>query len=282
MARETINIGIVANDGTGDTFRIAGQKVNENFEELYLETAVDSNIRLSGNNITSVSTNGNINLAPSGTGQVVLSSLKIDDNIKIIDNTIKTTVSNADLELDASGTGSIIIDQLKFTHNKIVNTNSSNNINLTPNGTGIIKINGFNIPGTDAPDNYLLTTDGSKDLAWVLPDIITALSDISDGTVTLNSSAEATVNEFDVTQYRSGKYFISVSDSTNSRFEFVTVNMIHDGTNAYVSSAGSVNSFGLPLLTFSADVSGGNARLRAVPVSNDAHVIKFVRILKEV
>lgn len=282
MTRKVINIGIVANDGTGDTFRIAGQKINENFEELYSETAVDSNIRLSGNNITAVSTNGNINLAPSGTGQVVLSSLKVDDNIKIIDNTIKTTVSNADLELDASGTGSIIIDQLKFTDNKIVNTDSSNDINLTPNGTGIIKINGFNIPGTDAPDGYLLSTDGNKDLTWVLPDIITSNSEISDGTITLNSSAETTINEFDITEYRSGKYFISISDSTNSRFEFVAVNIIHDGTDAYVSSAGSVQSFGLPLLTFSADVSGGNARLRAIPISDDAHVIKFVRILKEV
>ena len=64
--------------------------------------------------------------------------------------------------------------------------------------------------------------------------------------------------------------------------EFVAVNIIHDGTDAYVSSAGSVQSFGLPLLTFSADVSGGNARLRAIPISDDAHVIKFVRILKEV
>jgi len=38
----------------------------------------------------------------------------------------------------------------------------------------------------------------------------------------------------------------------------------------------------LPLLTFSADVSGGQANLKAVAISDDAHVIKFIRILQEI
>jgi len=35
MAQQEINIGTVANDGTGDTLRSAGNKINENFYELY-------------------------------------------------------------------------------------------------------------------------------------------------------------------------------------------------------------------------------------------------------
>lgn len=35
MAQEIINLGIVANDGTGDTVRDAGTKINANFTELY-------------------------------------------------------------------------------------------------------------------------------------------------------------------------------------------------------------------------------------------------------
>jgi hypothetical protein len=35
MARQTLNRGTVANDGTGDTLRTAAQKINENFGELY-------------------------------------------------------------------------------------------------------------------------------------------------------------------------------------------------------------------------------------------------------
>jgi hypothetical protein len=35
MAQQTINIGTIANDNTGDTLRGAGQKINNNFDELY-------------------------------------------------------------------------------------------------------------------------------------------------------------------------------------------------------------------------------------------------------
>jgi hypothetical protein len=35
MAKQTINIGTVANDGTGDPLRTAFDKVNDNFTEVY-------------------------------------------------------------------------------------------------------------------------------------------------------------------------------------------------------------------------------------------------------
>lgn len=35
MAQQTVNIGAVANDGTGDSIRVGGDKINDNFTELY-------------------------------------------------------------------------------------------------------------------------------------------------------------------------------------------------------------------------------------------------------
>jgi len=35
MAKQTLDIGTNANDGTGDTLRSGGQKINDNFNELY-------------------------------------------------------------------------------------------------------------------------------------------------------------------------------------------------------------------------------------------------------
>lgn len=42
MARQTINIGTSANDGTGDTLRDAGEKINDNFGEIYYKLGGDS------------------------------------------------------------------------------------------------------------------------------------------------------------------------------------------------------------------------------------------------
>lgn len=38
MAMQTINLGAALNDGTGDTLRAGGQKINANFTELYAGT----------------------------------------------------------------------------------------------------------------------------------------------------------------------------------------------------------------------------------------------------
>ena len=42
MARQTVNTGSSANDGTGDTLRTAGVKINANFAELYQLLGGDS------------------------------------------------------------------------------------------------------------------------------------------------------------------------------------------------------------------------------------------------
>ena len=36
MAKQTINIGVAVNDGTGDDLRTSFDKTNDNFDELYL------------------------------------------------------------------------------------------------------------------------------------------------------------------------------------------------------------------------------------------------------
>ena len=42
MTRQNINVGSSANDGTGDTLRSAGNKINQNFQELYTQLGGDS------------------------------------------------------------------------------------------------------------------------------------------------------------------------------------------------------------------------------------------------
>ena len=105
MAKQSLNLGTVANDNTGDTLRGGGDKVNDNFNEIYSAIGNGTNIQLSvtnpavgqvlryngsnflpsdltsltaaldvnGNSIVSA-TNGNIVIAPNGTGDVTISA----------------------------------------------------------------------------------------------------------------------------------------------------------------------------------------------------------------
>ena len=70
MAKQTINIGTAANDGTGDPLRTSFDKANDNFDEIYLAGPVGTNIRIQSNTIISTDENGNITLDPNGSGTV--------------------------------------------------------------------------------------------------------------------------------------------------------------------------------------------------------------------
>ena len=59
MTKQIINLGQTANDRTGDPLRIAFEKVNENFDELYARTGDDLQIpALAGNDDKVLTTNG--------------------------------------------------------------------------------------------------------------------------------------------------------------------------------------------------------------------------------
>ena len=40
MAYQSIEIGTAANDGTGDTLRVGGDKINDNFVEIYIKCSL--------------------------------------------------------------------------------------------------------------------------------------------------------------------------------------------------------------------------------------------------
>lgn len=338
MPRININVGTVANDGTGDDFRVAAEKINDNFQELYAETAADSQIEFDGNtiktnqsnadlvfqpagtgrvriydhfiidnnyisfgrsnddinirtqgtgavvfdnisikdnNITSIRSNDDINIIPSGNGTITINNLKIDGNVLIKDNTIASTLTNSDLVFDGSGSGSVTTDSIDIRDNTI-KANTSN-ADLELDATGYVRINGVRFPNSDGSASQLLRTDGSGILSFATPDIVTEYSAISDGTVSNSDSSEFTVDSFSASTHRSAKYTISVADSTNTRYETVEASVVHDGSSAYVNSHGSITNYSGPLLTFDADISAGNVRLRATPISNDTVVIKFLK-----
>jgi len=72
MARQTIDIGTNNNDGTGDKLRDAMRKVNQNFTELYGQSAAETNVNISGNSLSVQNTNGNLTLEPNGSGRLLV------------------------------------------------------------------------------------------------------------------------------------------------------------------------------------------------------------------
>jgi len=124
--------------------------------------------------ITSTS-NGNITLQPNGTGDVVLSA----DTVKIGD-------ANTDAILTTDGTGDITISTNSGTNSGTVKIfdGVNGNIEITPNGTGIVKLDGLSYPIADGSAGQALITNGSGVLSF------TTLS--ADGTADWDTSVKTT------------------------------------------------------------------------------------------
>lgn len=279
MAQELINIGVTADDGTGDTIRGAGIKINNNFTEVYARPHLTlSHIEFSGNQIKGTQSNANIELEASGTGTVTAPEITIDSTINITDNDIKVNTSNANLLLTANGTGSVsmsavdvnsgavdataigtttplsgafttlaatgstIIDGITFTDNSITTTSNAD-LELSGSGTGSVSFNGIKFPTSDGSAGQVLQTNGSGQLTFFTSPLLFDQTDITDGTDTVTGNSVAqTFDTFSASTYRSANYLIQISDGTNDRYSLVQANVTHDGSNAYINVFGGVDN----------------------------------------
>ena len=278
------------------------------------------NITINDNTISS-SSNADINITPGGTGSIVISSLTIDSNISITDNEIKATASNSNLEIAGSGTGQVVIakadinsgavdntviggatplagtfttltantsaviDGVTITDNVISSNSSNANLYLTGNGTGSVRVSGFTFPTSDGSNGQFIKTDGAGALSFATAGATLSYSDIADATTTIASSSQSVLNTFAHASYRSAKYYISWTDTENSKYELVEANVTHDGTNAYIATFGSVTNYAPDgsstttlSPTFAADINGSNVRILVTNPTADSMVFRFQRV----
>ena len=258
-------------------------------------------IQIRDNKIEGTRSNEDLEIQASGTGNIIIgairingttlsaddsSSIKINETLHV--NTIASDDSSAVQVSDALNVSGVLsVDTID------TNTISSND------STAIQIIDALNVAGTLSADvidtNVISSTDSS---AVTISDnlqvngtlsatAITGLSILnnssqSDGTVTHSgSSAAQPLDSFAVATYRSAKYQVSITDSTNSRYGLDEVYVTHNGSTAYISSTG-VSSTGSSLVTYSADVSVGQCRILMNPISSDSVTYKFVKTLIKV
>ena len=100
----------------------------------------------------------------------------------LLDHTPGTVTASSALIVDASSKLDVLnVDNITLNGNSITSTNLNGDIEVTPNGTGDLILDGQNWPQADGSTGQFLKTDGSGQLAWA-----TVVSDftISDGSTT--------------------------------------------------------------------------------------------------
>jgi hypothetical protein len=204
MAKQTINIGSTANDGTGDPLRTAFDKCNDNFTELYSAVnPTSSNLQFTGNSLISEDTNGGITIDPNGTGTIELaSSANVTGTLTVVGGinmngslTVDTIVteSNQNLNITPGGTGSIILDGITLADTTISASSSNDSLTLNPSGTGRVNIDGINIKDTtisasNSNDNLVLSASGTGNI------VVGALT-VAGSTISATDSTQINFND---------------------------------------------------------------------------------------
>ena len=170
MAYQSLGIGSSLNDGTGDTLRSGGSKINDNFSEIY--TLIGDGESLS----SGISSSATVITLTAPTISGAVGGTQTSATITTLANTtINTTTVNGTL-LNA---GTLALGAASITDTS--GTISFGNDNITPTGTltsgnltcGTITSTGASIvfegATADAPDTTITVTDPTADRTITVP-----------------------------------------------------------------------------------------------------------------
>lgn len=112
----------------------------------------------------------------------------------------------------------------------------------------------------------------------------TNLADSSNTTVnstfginpTVATTATTAIDSFPIASYRSAKYTLQITQG--STYQISELLLLQTGSTAEVAEFVAISSSGTPLGTFSADVSGGNARLLVTMASAASAAFRIERV----
>ena len=108
----------------------------------------------------------------------------------------------------------------------------------------------------------------------------TTIIKLEAATATTTTTSESNIDTFNASIFRSAQYQIQITQGTS--YHVTTLNVLHDGTNVYLSEFGTIKTTSDSLATFDADINSGNVRVRATPSSSTSTVFKISKTLTKV
>jgi hypothetical protein len=236
------NIEITPN-GTGDFYVNADTvRIGDNGIDAILTTNGTGDLVLSTNFGTNSGTirifdaaNGNIQLAPNGTGQVLLDS----DVVRVGDGGTPATITT-------NGVGNLILSTNSGTNSGTITINQGANANivLAPNGTGDVYVDADLLRVGDSNANTTITTNGTGNLT------LNTNSGTSSGVITINQGTNGNIN---ITPNGTGSVTISKVDINGGAIDGTPIGASSPSSGAFTSL--SVSS----TIAFSGGTSSSNS-----------------------
>lgn len=237
MSFETINVGDLPNDGTGDPVRVAFIKINNNFAQTTTLTspagpngAIQLNLSTTVGNVTTNVFSGSSNL------QVIGSNLNLGFNI--------IPVGNINIGALASPINNVYVSNTGF---------NVGNVNITESN-GVLSL------GNVAIDT---ASFGNTSIA-------------SASFTTEDDTADTVILSVPITSFDNGRFEIDSREegTNNSQFAILNVTRNNGSTTIKYTVTGTIFT-GVTVTTYDVDVSGSNIRIKVSPLINSTIVHKI-------
>lgn len=256
MTQEVIDIGVIANDGTGDPLRIAFDKINNNFVELYNSSSVTG-------------PNGAVQFAIANiSGNLV--SYELESSPNLIFNSSTNSLSMAGNLLPISPNSVNLGSATNTIGNLYLSSSGYRLGNITINeANGIVN---FNVTGT--------STNGSIRVGDINAGVVT-LTELVYATTVLKGATATTVGNtpnqlilsIPENEMISGKFEIKSQSTVTSNNQTTTmvINKNTAGTNIKFSASGTTFN-GSPITSYNVDLVFGAIRILVNPLVTDTIV----------
>ena len=262
MSQEIIDIGVIANDGSGDPLRVAFDKINNNFTELYNSSSVTG-------------PNGAVQFAVANTvGNIVNYELE----------------SSANFIYNASGNALAMTGNIVPQNPNAINlgtpTNTIGNLYLSNSG---YRIGNLTINEVDGTVNFNVTGSvsamGGLNVGDINAKVVTLTELIYANTVLKGASATSVGNTagqviltIPETELVSGKFDIKSqsANTPNNQSATMVINKNSSGTNVKFNVSGTTFNGG-PLTSYNVDVVFGQIRILVNPLVQDTinHTLSY-------
>lgn len=241
----------------------------------------------------SLHTTGNIRLGDSAPAELYTNSselrLGVDrNNDNGTSNITFYTNNDEKVRIDATGNVGIGTDNPNTKLHVYDNVNRTSTKVQNNNHTAIFEAYGTaSALDTDASNGIFLRISGSNKVHLdnngnfgvnvVDPKAKFQVEEYGIDTTETSTSAttQTVIHTMSASDFRSARFTIQVTNSTDSTYHTTEILMVHDGTNANITEFGKVFTANEEA-TFDADVSSGNVRLLATPATTDSMEFKVV------